>query len=66
MRLACVCPCHDAATDDGVDVRDPLEAAIACPVCVNNHCMALLDDEPPSRPLPQPDTSTAWTDEGPE
>lgn len=57
----CPCLCHDAPTPDGVDVRDPVEAVLACSECLNDHCEALLDD-PPSRPLPRGDVSTVWID----
>jgi hypothetical protein len=34
---------------DGVDVRDPLEAALACEACLRHHCPALS-----GRPYPIP------------
>jgi hypothetical protein len=61
----CPCLCHDPATPEGVDVRDPIEAVLACRDCLNDHTPALADD-PPSRPLPRGDTSTAWVDVDPD
>jgi hypothetical protein len=63
MTTRCRCDCHDAATEDGVDVRDPVEAVLACCICLNDHCPALADD-PPSKPLPRGDTYTAWQGDG--
>lgn len=51
MTIRCCCRCHtphDVELTQGVpyavDVRDPLEAAVACPLCQNAHCPALLAD----------------------
>lgn len=55
--VRCRCRCHDPATDDGVDTRDAIEAVTACADCINDHCAALVDDSPRSRPLP-----TEWID----
>lgn len=57
----CTNPCHDAATEDGVDVTDPIEAAVAqgCS-CLDDHCPALLDH--PITAIPCGDISTAWVD----
>jgi len=49
-------------------VADVLEAAVACPVCINSHSPALLskklapiiDDEPAS----EPDEDDRWRDRG--
>lgn len=59
--VRCTNPCHDAPTDDGVDVRDVIEAAVAqgCS-CLDLHCPALLD-QPPEPFLG--DCSTAYADE---
>lgn len=59
----CTCPCHDPATEDGVDVRDVLEAAVALGCgCLNDHCEALLDQPLPA--IPCGDISTAWVEQG--
>lgn len=47
MRHVCLCNCHVPPDDmrafqhAGVDVRNVLEAAIACPACQNTHTPAL-------------------------
>lgn len=59
MKRRCLCPCHlgsieDAKRDDGVDVADVIEAAVACDTCRNHHCPALrrtrLANAPELRP----------------
>jgi len=56
MRMRCLCWCHKEHDgywrSDGVDVFDVLEAAIACTLCINHHCPALLGKKP--RPTPAP------------
>lgn len=59
MTDRCPCRCHDAATEDGVDLRDPIEAALACAGCCDDHRQQWVD-EPPSRPVIRGDTSTSW------
>jgi hypothetical protein len=65
MRVRCLCRCHEGSvTDkryraDGVDVRDPIEAVVACDACRNAHCPALLAPEP-EPPAPRPVTP-GWT-----
>jgi hypothetical protein len=55
--VRCTNPCHDAPTDDGVDVRSVIEAAVAqgC-TCLNDHCPAIINPLMP--PLPLGDVST--------
>lgn len=53
MMKLCLCYCHD--TDEtlncGTDVANVIDAVIACSLCINAHCPALLDPpEPPPRP----------------
>lgn len=50
MRHVCFCKCHVAPVDRarafepaGVDVRDVVEAAVACVTCQNAHAPALLN-----------------------
>lgn len=63
----CLCPCHirhdDTSYKYGVDKRSHLACILACDSCRIHHEPALYHDDPPSRPLPQPDTSTAWSDQ---
>ena len=55
----CCCLCHREVTDCGtplsgirpVSTTDVLEAAVACPRCLNQHTPALLT---PPDPLPEP------------
>lgn len=46
IRCRCRCHCCIGSDNDtwtyGVDVRDPLEAAAACPGCIDQHSPALL------------------------
>ena len=64
----CGCACHsnhsDTAGECGVDSRDHLACILACDPCRKNHEAVLYHDDPPSRPLPQPDISTAWQGDG--
>lgn len=59
----CDCVCHRAPDLEwnplGVDTRDPIAAEEACSKCKGKHCRTFLDD-PPSRPVPTGDISTAW------
>lgn len=65
MRSRCLCRCHEGSvTDkryraDGVDVRDPIEAVVACVLCVNAHCPALSDVPEPRAVVPRP-ASICW------
>lgn len=65
MADRCLCRCHEGSvTDkryraDGVDVRDPIEAVVACVRCVNAHCPALLDQPPEPRQRP---TLVPWSE----
>lgn len=63
----CGCRCHanhdDTAWRYGVDTRSHIACVMACLECRVNHEPALYSDDPPSKPLPRGDTSTAWTDQ---
>ena len=64
----CFCECHrhddsgGAFWKYGCDSRDFAACVLACEKCRANHAAVL--DEPPSRPLPQGDTSTVWQGDG--
>lgn len=67
MRHRCLCPCHiasvaDRQRDDGVDVRDHIEAVSACESCVGAHAVAIISEWPPATP-PQPVARVPWSDE---
>jgi hypothetical protein len=50
----CHCPCHhddETLIFRGVDTKDPIEAVIACPFCLDDHFPALdMDPEPTELP----------------
>lgn len=54
VRCRCRCHCHIGADNDtwthGVDVRDPVAAALACSTCQNAHAPALLETTLPNDP----------------
>ncbi len=69
MAERCVCDCHSGAAPesvaerrraDGVDLMNPVEAAVACSKCQPAHAVALLNTKPANAPLP-PDP-TQWFD----
>lgn len=69
----CICLCHDGSIGDrfradGVDVRDIIEAAVACDRCRKYHVYALLSDRDANAPQPriiQPRETTEWVDVDP-
>lgn len=64
MTDRCPCKCHDPATEDGVDVTDIIEAAVAlgC-ICLPDHCPALLNQPLPR--MPMGDTYTVYVEAHP-
>ncbi len=69
MAERCCCECHAGAAPesvaerrraDGVDLMNPIEAAVACSKCQPRHAVALLNRAPANAPLP-PDR-TQWFD----
>lgn len=58
----CDCACHHYSgvrNEPSVDVADPLHAALACDTCRDQHCPALLDVQPETRPCAE---MTVWDD----
>ncbi|HUQ70313.1 MAG TPA: hypothetical protein VM165_12355 [Planctomycetaceae bacterium] len=67
MRPVTVCRCRFCHDGEGVDVNDPMEAAIACPRCYPNHSHAIrLISNPLTNPPRPADACGDPTDEGPE
>lgn len=80
----CVCPCHYGVViewdrrgarsrADGVDLRNPIDAATACSKCQPRHAVALLSVRDANAPMPrivepwvdmQQSTNTAEGDAG--
>lgn len=66
----CICPCHEGSVGDrhradGVSVTDPIEAACACPTCLNNHADALLSMRLANAPAPRIVDRVTWVDPEP-
>lgn len=72
MALAfCKCRCHESSVVDrrdqkGVDLHDPLEAAVACPACKPYHSVALLSMRLANAPAPRIIEKGVWVDPDPK
>lgn len=67
MRVTCWCDCHvmtvlDRLRFEGVDVTDPVYAAMACDSCRNNHSECLLSTRLANDPEPPTQDIVLWVD----